>query len=167
LLKTSIYIQIVIRWASIHRLSICIIDLPTTDKINFFWHQYTIDAVHSFTFLRRTIENCKIFKITVVKTSLLPCSMYGMWPKLIVLTTHEREWRDPVVGLWTYLNKVVTIFYIKLPLDVQCACSIATCASPGCLLFIHHTVLPDVSILQPPVLRLAWICLFYGILCCP
>jgi hypothetical protein len=30
LLKTSIYIQIVIRWASIHRLSICIIDLPTT-----------------------------------------------------------------------------------------------------------------------------------------
>ena len=29
-LKTSIYIQIVIRWASIHRLSICIIDLPTT-----------------------------------------------------------------------------------------------------------------------------------------
>ena len=31
LLKTSIYIQIVIRWASIHRLSICIIDLPTTD----------------------------------------------------------------------------------------------------------------------------------------
>jgi hypothetical protein len=32
LLKTSIYIQIVIRWASIHRLSICIIDLPTTDK---------------------------------------------------------------------------------------------------------------------------------------
>jgi hypothetical protein len=32
LLKTSIYIQIVIRWASIHRLSICIIDLPTTDN---------------------------------------------------------------------------------------------------------------------------------------
>ena len=32
-LKTSIYIQIVIRWASIHRLSICIIDLPTTG----FW----------------------------------------------------------------------------------------------------------------------------------
>ena len=31
-LKTSIYIQIVIRWASIHRLSICIIDLPTTAK---------------------------------------------------------------------------------------------------------------------------------------
>ena len=31
-LKTSIYIQIVIRWASIHRLSICIIVLPTTDK---------------------------------------------------------------------------------------------------------------------------------------
>jgi len=30
LLKTSIYIQIVIRWASIHRLSICIIVLPTT-----------------------------------------------------------------------------------------------------------------------------------------
>ncbi len=30
LLKTSIYIQIVIRWASIHRLSICIINLPTT-----------------------------------------------------------------------------------------------------------------------------------------
>jgi hypothetical protein len=32
LLKTSIYIQIVIRWASIHRLSICIIDLPTTGR---------------------------------------------------------------------------------------------------------------------------------------
>jgi hypothetical protein len=32
LLKTLIYIQIVIRWASIHRLSICIIDLPTTGK---------------------------------------------------------------------------------------------------------------------------------------
>jgi hypothetical protein len=32
LLKTSIYIQIVIRWASIHRLSICIIDLPTTEN---------------------------------------------------------------------------------------------------------------------------------------
>jgi hypothetical protein len=32
LLKTSIYIQIVIRWASIHRLSICIIDLPTTGE---------------------------------------------------------------------------------------------------------------------------------------
>ncbi len=30
-LKTSIYIQIVIRWASIHRLSICIIELPTTE----------------------------------------------------------------------------------------------------------------------------------------
>jgi hypothetical protein len=29
-LKLSIYIQIVIRLASIHRLSICIIDLPTT-----------------------------------------------------------------------------------------------------------------------------------------
>jgi hypothetical protein len=32
-LKTSIYIQIVIRWASIHRLSICIIDLPTTANL--------------------------------------------------------------------------------------------------------------------------------------
>ncbi len=31
-LKLSIYIQIVIRLASIHRLSICIIDLPTTGK---------------------------------------------------------------------------------------------------------------------------------------
>jgi hypothetical protein len=35
LLKTSIYIQIVIRWASIHRLSICIIDLPTTENMFF------------------------------------------------------------------------------------------------------------------------------------
>ncbi len=33
-LKTSIYIQIVIRWASIHRLSICIIVLPTTENWN-------------------------------------------------------------------------------------------------------------------------------------
>ncbi len=27
-------------------------------KIN-YWHQYTIEAVQSFTFLRRTTENCK------------------------------------------------------------------------------------------------------------
>ena len=38
-LKTSIYIQIVIRWASIHRLSICIIDLPTTGKTTCTWVQ--------------------------------------------------------------------------------------------------------------------------------
>jgi hypothetical protein len=36
LLKTSIYIQIVIRWASIHRLSICIIDLPTTGDLKHY-----------------------------------------------------------------------------------------------------------------------------------
>jgi hypothetical protein len=34
LLKISIYIQIVIRLASIHRLSICIIDLPTSAIFN-------------------------------------------------------------------------------------------------------------------------------------
>ncbi len=49
----------------------------------------------------------------------------------------------------------MTIFYIQLPLDVS-ACSIATCASPGCLFYIYHRVLP-----------LARTCLFYGILCCP
>jgi hypothetical protein len=37
----------------------------------------------------------KIFYVTVIKTSLLLCSKNGMWPKL-VLTTHEREWRDHV-----------------------------------------------------------------------
>ncbi len=34
-LKLLIYIQIVIRLASIHRLSICIIDLPTTDNSDY------------------------------------------------------------------------------------------------------------------------------------
>ncbi len=56
-------------------------------KIN-YWNQYTIDAVQSFTFFRRTRE--KVFLITVIKTSLLICTMEGMWPKL-ALTTHERE----------------------------------------------------------------------------
>jgi hypothetical protein len=40
-LKTSIYIQIVIRWASIHRLSICIIELPTTDPLLIFQTTHT------------------------------------------------------------------------------------------------------------------------------
>ncbi len=33
-----------------------------------------------------------------MKTFLLLCSMDGMWPKL-VLTTHEREWRDLIPEL--------------------------------------------------------------------
>jgi hypothetical protein len=48
-LKTSIYIQIVIRWASIHRLSICIIDLPTTAKYKYQtpdFIMYPVLAVH-------------------------------------------------------------------------------------------------------------------------
>ncbi len=36
------------------------------------------------------MEKCKIFEITVIKTSLLLCSMDKMWSKL-VLTTHARD----------------------------------------------------------------------------
>jgi hypothetical protein len=43
-LKISIYIQIVIQLASIHRLSICIIDLPTTDS-NHDVHMYIQNKV--------------------------------------------------------------------------------------------------------------------------
>jgi hypothetical protein len=45
-LKTSIYIQIVIRWASIHRLSICIIVLPTTDKKTFLYQPIPYHIKH-------------------------------------------------------------------------------------------------------------------------
>ncbi len=46
-------------------------------------------------FFRRTIENCKDIKITVLETSLLLCSTDEMCPKL-VLTTKKRECWDPV-----------------------------------------------------------------------
>jgi hypothetical protein len=73
---------------------------------------------------------------------------------------------DPVFGLWTYLAKVVTTFYIQLALDVF-ACSIATCVSPECLFYIILCCLTCLFYtLQHPVLRLTWTCLFYGILCC-
>jgi hypothetical protein len=63
-----------------------------------YWHQYSIDAVQSYTFLRRPTENWKNILCNIVKTSLLLRSMDGIWPKL-VLTTHEQEWRDIVSGL--------------------------------------------------------------------
>ncbi len=58
-------------------------------KIN-YWHHYTIDAVQSFTFLTRStvLKIVKNILCYFIKTSLLLCSMDGMWPKL-VLTTHE------------------------------------------------------------------------------
>ncbi len=77
-------------------------------KINYWIDtniQLTPYTVQSLTFLRRTIENVVNFflEISVIKTSLLLCSMDGMWPKL-VLTTHAREWRNPVsrlkAGAW-------------------------------------------------------------------
>jgi hypothetical protein len=54
LLKTSIYIQIVIRWASIHRLSICIIELPTTAN-------YTVTKGKDLD--AEDKERCEIFRI--------------------------------------------------------------------------------------------------------
>jgi hypothetical protein len=52
LLKTSIYIQIVIRWASIHRLSICIIDLPTTGFTKSYDSEKAWPSInHSFLFV--------------------------------------------------------------------------------------------------------------------
>jgi hypothetical protein len=50
----------------------------------------------------------KIFEITVIKTSLLLCSMKRMWPKL-VLATHEQEWRNPVSGLCTKCHKDIPV----------------------------------------------------------
>ncbi len=74
-------------------------------KIN-YWHQFTIDAVQSFTFIRSTIENCKnilnYYYKNVSFTSLN--AIYGMWPTL-VLTTHEREWRNPVSGLRLFCRR--------------------------------------------------------------
>jgi hypothetical protein len=49
---------------------------------------------------RRTPPPCMVVKgYQRVCLFTLFCSMDGMWPKL-VLTTHEREWRDPVSRLW-------------------------------------------------------------------
>ncbi len=58
-------------------------------KVN-YWHQYKTDGPKLYISRK---EKLNYFS----KTSLLLCSMDGMWPKL-VLTTHEQEWRNPVSG---------------------------------------------------------------------
>ncbi len=67
-------------------------------KIN-YWHQYILYNWR-FTKLYISQKDHRKLEKNVRKTCLLLCSMDGMWPK-IVLTTHEREWRNPVSWLWS------------------------------------------------------------------
>jgi len=80
------------------------------------WIKLSTDAniqltLYSFTFLKRIIENCKNILITVIKTSLLLCSMDGMsrdqkysldhaWAEMEESCLWAREWRNPVFWLW-------------------------------------------------------------------
>ncbi len=56
------------------------------DKIN-YWHQYTIDAVQSFTFLRRTIEKCNNIIITAENVSF---ALLNGWN--VTITSFDHAW---------------------------------------------------------------------------
>ncbi len=67
-----------------------------------YWHltccniQLTLyKALHFSEWLQKIV---KMFYVTVIKTSLLLCSMDGMGPNFS-FTMHDREWRDPVSEL--------------------------------------------------------------------